>query len=206
MKLRYCFVLLLITIIGSQPLHAQSNGFQDPEYIEDEGGGLWEKRTFEDATGMQEDFESGGGEYIGEEEAVEAIESAVQVDESGKKIDIKDINQVLMTEKELKFANIKYGALTGVMIGGWLAMVANLSDEGSTQQANARYIGVGVVLGVLLGTAIGTKSLYEQNLRSENVPVPEANQLFLSSYPKNQRFSIDTSDKGMARVSFNYQF
>ena len=50
--------------------------------------------------------------------------------------------------------NMGWGALTGLMIGGWFAMI----NEGDNRQTQ-RTIGTGIVLGVMLGATVGMRSL-----------------------------------------------
>ena len=203
MKSLSFFICLLLLCLNLQPLFAQDTGVHEPGYIEDIGSGLWEKRSFEDDSELQDGFNLSDNEYISEEDAVKAIESAVVVGQRNKKISFRD---TLKTEKELKFDNIKYGTLTGVMIGGWFAMLANISHAGSDSRTNARYIGVGAVLGVILGAAIGSKSLYEDRLRSENLsPVEKADQN-LPSKPWFQDIKTGYSPSGVAWLSYQVHF
>lgn len=52
--------------------------------------------------------------------------------------------------------NIAWGAGTGLLIGGWFALIGE-GDNRQTQQA----IGIGIVAGILLGTFIGTRSVFD---------------------------------------------
>jgi hypothetical protein len=200
MKSLSFFIYLLFLCLNLQPLFAQDTGVHEPEYIEDIGSGLWEKRSFEDDS---DGFNLSDNEYISEEDAVKAIESAVIVEQRNKKINFRD---TLKTERELKFDNIKYGTLTGVMIGGWFAMLANISHAGSDSRTNARYIGVGAVLGVILGAAIGSKSLYEDRLRSENLSPVEKPDQNLPSKLWFQDIKTGYSPSGVAWLSYQLLF
>jgi hypothetical protein len=58
----------------------------------------------------------------------------------------------LATERELLPMNAAWGAGTGLLIGGWFALI-NAGSNRETQRA----IGVGIVLGAIIGTVVGLK-------------------------------------------------
>lgn len=67
--------------------------------------------------------------------------------------------------------NMAWGAGTGLLLGGWYALI-NEGDNRNTQQA----IGLGIVLGLISGTLIGTRSIFSPaakrpvSLSSRNIP------------------------------------
>jgi hypothetical protein len=57
-------------------------------------------------------------------------------------------------EKQMLPLNVAWGAGTGLLLGGWFALIDE-GDDRSTQRA----IGLGAVLGALLGMTVGVKTL-----------------------------------------------
>lgn len=123
---------------------------QEIDYLEDEGESLWEEEKFLDVTGSE--FETGDTQYVGEED-VKAAEAA----RKAAGIPTIDLAAALEKDKEMLPDNIMYGVGTGAMIGGWFALV-----QGGTARDNVRYLTVGILAGVLLGTAVGNKALFMQ--------------------------------------------
>lgn|GEM_PF-1703438 len=189
---------LLIPLLGMEPLaRAQSNDERELEYIEDEGGSLWDNRGFQDDLGSS-NFDTGGGEYIGEEEAVQILEeSALVVEDQGV-----NIEEAFARDRVYLNDNLKYGLYTGAVIGIWLATVQNLSDEGSNRQKTGQLIGVGIVGGLALGAAIGTKALYVHKLRADNIRLDETREK--ESFLK--AFSFGPSKDSLAQLNFSIRF
>ena len=127
------------------PVFAQNSG-----YLEDESSFLWEQQEYKDSTGRE--FETTDTQYVGEQEIKEAEEAARL---SGRPS--VDLAAALEKDKELLPDNIIYGIGTGSVIGGWLALV-----QGKNARDNVRFLSVGVIAGILLGMAVGSKSLYIQ--------------------------------------------
>ncbi len=121
---------------------------QNPDYLEDEGEYLWEEQQFLDVTG--EEFTTEDNQYVGEEEIKAAKEAAKR---SG--LPSIDLAAALERDKEMLPDNIMYGIGTGVLIGGWFALV-----QGGDSRENVRFLTVGTLAGALLGMAIGYKSLF----------------------------------------------
>ena len=93
----------------------------------------------------------------------------------------------LVEERANFVPNILYGVGTGLIIGGWFAfLTANTSRE------TLRSIGLGIVLGGLMGSVIGSRSII-----APNAPVPRA------SLPPTEGF--DTKNQGMT-VSLQWHF
>lgn len=93
----------------------------------------------------------------------------------------------LAEEKANFVPNILYGVGTGLIIGGWLAfLTANNSRE------TFRSIGMGVVLGGLMGSVLGSRSII-----TPNAPIPNA------SLPQKKPFN--TQNQGMT-VSLQWKF
>jgi len=172
----FCFLFNL-----SSPALAQNRG-----YLEDEGSYLWEEQQYHDSTGRE--FETTDTQYVGEQEAKEA-EAAARI--SGRPS--IDLAAALEKDKELLPDNIVYGIGTGAVIGGWLALV-----QGENARDNVRFLSVGVITGILLGMAVGTKSLYIP--QGQSVSKLETNSL---------PFQLDLAlvkNRTLPRINFQFKF
>lgn len=139
------FTLLIACffLIGTiTPAFAQSG------YLEDNGDYLWEEQQYHDTTGRE--FETSDSQYVGEQEIKQAEEAAIRAGRPSI-----DLAAALEKDKELLPDNIIYGIGTGAVIGGWLALV-----QGQNARDNVRFLSVGIISGLLLGMAVGSKSLY----------------------------------------------
>jgi len=162
MKLFHSFISLALIFcisLGTTPFLYS----QQADYLEDEGESLWEKQQFIDSTGQE--FETQDQQYIGEDQAKEAEAAARQ---SG--IPAVNIAEALEKDKKLLPDNILYGIGTGVVIGGWFAL-----QLGESARENTRFLSVGVLAGILLGVAVGTKSLYSQKPQYSSLDTDSAN-------------------------------
>jgi len=139
------FLLAVVLLFGFGPAALAQSGYG---YLEDEGNSLWEEREFMDVSGRE--FETMDTEYVGEEEIQAAEEAARRAG-----LPTIDLAAAIEQDKELMPDNIVYGIGTGALIGGWLALV-----QGETARDNVRFVSIGIVSGVLLALAVGTKSLY----------------------------------------------
>lgn len=173
-----------------------SNVFaQETPYLEDDGTSLWEEQKFFDSIG--EEFESGQGQYLSEEEVGE-------IEKAAKKARKPSINlaEALEKDKQLMPDNIIYGLGTGLTIGGWFALL-----QGKSARDNVRYLGTGIVSGVLLGVIVGSKSIYQQ-LRAEKLDQEN------SSFDKTPRFTYNIipfkpdqkSNNFAANLNFQFKF
>jgi hypothetical protein len=98
-------------------------------------------------------------------------------------------------DRESLAPNMAWGAGTGLLIGGWFALISE-GDNRETQ----RSIGLGIVTGILLGVAIGTRSVFN----------PDAPRPVTATPPPSSdgpRFSplVATDAKG-AQVGFRMTF
>ena len=183
---RSLYLLILISFFALSPNILLA---QDMDYLEDEGSSLWESDSFVDPGSANFDAGPGGAsqssEYVGEDE-VQALENAAKTQRSSN----FDAAALMDSSKEGLPGNVKYGALTGVALGGWLAM--QTVDITSAQRA--QYIGTGAVLGVLLGMAVGTQAAFQ----ASNDPHPQQ-PLF------DPREEIKPT-AAFARVGWKFQF
>ena len=76
-------------------------------------------------------------------------------------------------EKQLLPLNVAWGAGTGLLIGGWFALIDE-GDDRSTQRA----IGLGAVLGALLGMTVGLKTVIAPDApRAASIPSEQSQQI-----------------------------
>lgn len=79
----------------------------------------------------------------------------------------------LGAERQTLPLNVAWGAGTGLLIGGWFALIG----QGNNRQTQ-RSIGMGIVTGILLGMAVGTRTLFDPNAPKaaqvgDNAPPPD---------------------------------
>jgi len=67
-------------------------------------------------------------------------------------------------EQEIMPLNVAWGAGTGLLIGGWFALIQN-SDDRTTQRA----IGMGIVLGTGLGAFLGMRNVIFPNAPTASI-------------------------------------
>jgi len=83
--------------------------------------------------------------------------------------------QLLLEERINAPFNVAYGGGTGLLLGGWFALLF-----ATTSRDTLRAIGVGIVLGGVIGAVLGTRSVWDPNApRPPNlIPEPEAPTAF----------------------------
>ena len=137
------FVAALLMAADAEPAKAQSfDNFDRDEFVESDEEFGPEGDGFEEA-GPQDFTE--GGKFIDEE----AAPARRGITLRGRRTQLR-----VRSERELLPLNVAWGAGTGLLIGGWLALIENGTDR-DTQ----RSIGLGVVLGGLLGMTVGLKTV-----------------------------------------------
>ncbi len=91
-------------------------------------------------------------QYIDESQFSDSTENRIR-------FDVANRQQLLAEERQNAVANISYGAGTGLMIGTWFAFI---QQETNTRN-QFRTIGTSTVLGGVLGTMLGTRSVWDPN-------------------------------------------
>lgn len=177
----YLFVITLFLTLYTHIAIAE-----EPFYVEDEGLSLWEEEGFIDATGEESEFEIEDGKYVSEEEVRLREEALKKM--RGPEVDIA---AALKADKKLLPDNILYGIGTGVVIGGWFALL-----QGKNARQNVQYISLGIVVGVSLSILVGTKSLYKAAV---DWPKDEFERRFDKSY-------ASTADTEIAIALIDYEF
>ena len=99
--------------------------------------------------GLEPDFTE-GNRFV-DEQLAPADRRAVSA--GGRRLQLS-----LGRDREVLPLNVAWGAGTGLVIGGWYALISE-GDNRSTQ----RTIGMSIVAGILLGAAIGTRTLFDPN-------------------------------------------
>ncbi|MFH2131821.1 MAG: hypothetical protein ABIK68_15720 [bacterium] len=188
-------LLTLVTVLVIS-LSSVSTGFaQNTRYLEDEGDSLWEEQGYRDATGQE--FETGDTQYVGEQEIKESQEAARRAGRPGV-----NLAAALEKDKELLPDNIIYGIGTGAVIGGWLALV-----QGKDARDNVRFLSVGIISGVLLGMAVGTKSLYIQRVQPISLLEKRGAQTPMTEQPPPFQLDFIKRPKGtVAQLNFHFKF
>lgn len=111
-------------------------GPQDDPFFEDTGG---------DEFGAPQDDFTEGGEFVEEEEVTRQPDVTAQ----GRTQQLRTLG-----EREMLPMNAAWGAGTGLLLGGWYALV-----NAGTNRETQRSLGLGIVLGTVLGITVGTRSL-----------------------------------------------
>lgn len=152
----FCALVLLghLLLAGATPAFAQ---FFD-ESLEQEDLFVEEDAAFAEDSGAQ-DF----GQPTSPEQ--DFTESNRFVDESllpsggpGTTVGGRQLQLTLGRDRETLPLNVAWGAGTGLLIGGWFALI----NEGDNRQTQ-RSIGLGIVAGILLGIAVGTRTVLDPN-------------------------------------------
>ena len=175
-------VSLLLTLFAPLALS------QTYDYVEDEGISLWEEEGFIDSTGEESEFETEDGQYVSEEE-VKLQEEAM------RRAQVPGLNVAEALEKDKKLLpdNILYGIGTGVVIGGWFALL-----QGENARQNVQFVSVGIVGGVLLGIMVGTKSLYKEAV---HWPLDEFERKFDTDFTPTDEIKAE-----IALIDYQYRF
>lgn len=188
-------LFLLSLFVLSTPLLAQG----DIDYIEDEGRSLWDEEIFSDSVGgdgSESEFDSGSGQYISEEEAL-----AQERRFKKNRAPVHDLAAAIDQDKELGLANIKYGLFTGLTLGGWFALW-----QGTNARDNARYLGMGMVLGSLLGVSIGFKTVINPPVVSGYFIPPQDDREGMHSVAMNHSRFKERKNSSLGLFKYSLRF
>ena len=149
-KLRVLPPVLLFAVaffLSSTPLMAQflDDEFGRDEFVESDEGFAEDRGDF-GAPRSAEDFTE-GGQFVDDEPGGPAGAGGITI--RGRTTQLR-----LEREKATLPLNVAWGAGTGLLIGGWFALI----NEG-TDRDTQRSIGLGAVLGGLLGLTVGLKTV-----------------------------------------------
>ncbi|MCZ6628639.1 MAG: hypothetical protein O7E56_10455 [SAR324 cluster bacterium] len=154
--------VLFITAPGPAMAQFFNDDFTRDDFVESDED--FSEGSGEIVSPTQEDF-TDGGQFIDEEEAVRR-ESAGGVTITTRRDQLR-----LESDRVDMPINVGWGAATGLLMGGWFALISN-GDDRSTQ----RSIGSGIVLGALLGMTVGLKSVIAPNAPRAAMQNPERNE------------------------------
>ena len=114
-----------------------------------------EDQFFEQGFGQEDVGPGGTGEPDFTEGERFVDESLVPSGQRGLSLGSRQLQLTLGKDRDILPLNIAWGAGTGLLLGGWFALIAE-GDNRETQ----RSIGVGIVAGILMGVAVGTRTLF----------------------------------------------
>lgn len=141
--------LLFCLVFGAGQAQAQffdETLEQDELFVEDENQ-FFEPRFDDIGGGVQEEDFTEGDKFIDE--------SLISPDQRSISTDGRRFQLALSEERDELPLNIAWGAGTGLLIGGWFALISE-GDNRETQ----RSIGMGIVTGILLGALVGTRTVF----------------------------------------------
>ena len=116
----------------------------------------------EDEFGLPQDDFTEGGEFV-EEADLPPSQQLI----SGRQRDLR-----LLGEREMLPLNAAWGAGTGLVIGGWFALI----NQGTSRETQ-RSLGLGVVLGTIVGLLVGARSLVAPDSPTAVGPLPTPGSL-----------------------------
>lgn len=140
-------MIFLVCIFAATITQAQF--FEDSLFQEDllgEDDALFLEDADEGGISQEQDFTE-GDKFVDESAIPEDIRG---IDEQGRRFQL-----TLAGERDELLINIAWGVGTGLMIGGWYALI-NEGDNRETQRA----LGLGMVLGSIMGTLVGSRTLF----------------------------------------------
>ena len=140
---------LVLVVLAGYP-GAASAQFDD-EFGEDDffGGPDDGFESDEDLFGLPEEDFTEGGEFVDESQ----LPPGQVVTEGGRQLQLR-----ALTEREQLPVNAAWGAGTGLLIGGWFALINN-----GTNRETQRSLGLGIVVGTIIGITVGIRSLIAPN-------------------------------------------
>lgn len=187
--LRILLIGFLIPLIGlmawpSGPLRAQGTDdyfFEDDEFFREE-----DPFQEQDEFGNPVDDFTEGGEFVDE--------STLEGD--GVTVGGRQAQLRLLGERELLPQNAAWGAGTGLLIGGWFALI----NQGTNRETQ-RSLGLGVVLGTLVGLAVGARTLI-----APSAPTPVGAVMPWGNGTDRSTMASSGSSFSPLTLNFNFRF
>jgi len=154
-------IVLVLTVLVPMPVFGQffTDGYQDEELWQNDSDFVESEDVFADDAGFSQDY-SEGGQFIDEERGTDSSGAPVE----GFSIQSRQSQLRAKGEQEIMPLNVAWGAGTGLLIGGWFALIQN-SDDRTTQRA----IGMGIVLGTGLGAFLGMRNVIFPNAPTASI-------------------------------------
>ena len=146
-SLRLLLTMLVVLTHIALPLHAESlfDDFEDEDFFTSDDVFSEDIGQDEFASGFSDEELTEGGEFVEDD-----LSGTEGLDATARRAQLR-----LTGERDLLPLNVAWGAGTGLLIGGWLAFLDN-----GTSRETQRAIGLGIVVGALIGVAVGTKTLF----------------------------------------------
>jgi len=148
---RALFPCLLLGLFMALVLAATSPGLAQAQAFEN-----FDRDDFEES---DEEFIENGDAFTesGQDDFTEGgrfVDEDTQISGPGISITGRRTQLRVRDERQLLPRNVAWGAGTGLLIGGWFALI----ESGSDRQTQ-RSIGLGIVLGAILGMTVGLKTV-----------------------------------------------
>ena len=180
-----------VLLVSAPPARAQffDESLEQEELFTEDENAFFEDRTFgtEDTGGASQEQDFTEGNRFVDEQLIPADQRALT--QGGRRLQL-----TLGKERDTLPLNIAWGAGTGLLIGGWFALIG----EGDNRQTQ-RSIGLGIVTGILLGVAVGTRTVFNPDAPRPVGQTPPAKD--------GPQFSpVVALDKGDSRVGFRMTF
>lgn len=141
-----------------ESLEGQDLFIQDEDQYFEEG--LGQGQMGPGGTGTEPDYTE-GQRFVDE--------SLIPPSQRGLTVGARQLQLTLGQERETLPLNVAWGAGTGLLIGGWFALIG----EGDNRQTQ-RSIGLGIVTGILLGMVVGTRTVFNPDAPRPITPVSQA--------------------------------
>jgi hypothetical protein len=144
----WLLVLALICLLGGFGQRVQAQGSEDTFFDDDDFAPDDDPFKQQDEFGVPQDDTTEGGEFIDETQL-----PGGEITAGGRQAQLR-----LLGERDLLPRNAAWGAGTGLLIGGWFALI----NQGTSRETQ-RSLGLGVVVGTLIGLAVGARTLIAPN-------------------------------------------
>lgn len=152
-RLILCLVVLLQVLLPPTAFaQFYDESLEDQQFFEDRGDNFFESDSDQFGTPSQEQDFTEGNEYV-DEQQVPPSQRNVPASAEGRQVQL-----ALTGDKQQLPLNVAWGAGTGLLIGGWIALI----QEGNNRETQ-RAIGTGIVLGIFLGAAVGLRAVIDPN-------------------------------------------
>ncbi|MGK5092696.1 hypothetical protein WDW89_11870 [Deltaproteobacteria bacterium TL4] len=155
------------TAVFAQSQFEDDSSFDETDQLDDEEtdfGDDFENSDGFDSLDEGDSDADGEGSFLNEEQDTQEQYIDDSLIPEGAEKSLESIflkqRQLLLEEKINAPLNVAYGAGTGLMIGGWIALLAS-----RTARDTLRSIGLGIVTGSMVGVSIGTRSVWDPNAK-----------------------------------------
>ena len=180
-------------MVSARPARAQffDESLEQEDVFTQDDNAFFEDQSFgtEDTGSLSQEPDFTEGNKFVDEQLIPADQRSLT--EGGRRLQL-----TLGKERDTLPLNIAWGAGTGLLIGGWLALIG----EGDNRQTQ-RSIGLGIVTGILLGIAVGTRTVF-----NPESPRPPSVGQATPAKDGPQFTPVVALDKGNSHVGFRLTF